>query len=155
MMIKHILMLIAFSVAAIFFQSELVGVLHFFMSIHNQIAKGLGMIFSFSTVGEVVQSVLSLLLIPVVLGVVFAVAHFFIKQQHFPHTLPVIWVCWAVLLASILSQTGHVTNQTADLKSPVPTSHEIANSAQTMAGSPSRDMAQQGGQSAMMGEHQS
>ena len=112
-MFKHILLLIALSVAAVFFQTQLLAILNFFLNIHNTIAHGLGSIFSLNSVGEVVQSVFTLLLIPVVIGVIVAVAHFFIKQQQFPHTLHVIWVCWAVMLAAIVSQTGHVTNQSA------------------------------------------
>src|SRR3989338_9793983 len=118
MMFKHILLLIGLSVAAIFFQEPLMHVLQFFMQVHNQIAKGLGVIFSVDAVGEVVQSVIALLLIPVVLGVILAIAHFFIKQQHFPHTMTVIWVAWAVLLAAVLSQTGRVTNHPCFSSSP-------------------------------------
>lgn len=128
-MFKHILLLVGLSVAAIFFQNQLADVLHFVMKIHDQIAKGLGEIFSFSSVGEIVQSVLTLLLIPVVIGVLIAVAHFFIKQQHFPHTLHVIWVCWAVFLAAILSQTGHVTNQSAQ---EIQTARQTAQAAKTL-----------------------
>lgn len=110
MMFKHILLLVGLSIAAIFFQGPLTHILQFFMNVHTQIAKGLGLIFSVDAVGEIVQSVIALLLIPAVVGILVAIAHFFIKQQHFPHTMTVIWVCWAVLLASVLSQTGHVTN---------------------------------------------
>jgi hypothetical protein len=109
-MIKHILMLILLSVAAIFFQSQLMGVLKFFMYVHEQLANGLGVIFSVDKIGEVVQSVIALLLIPAVVGILIAIAHFFIRQQNFPHTMTVIWIAWAVLLVSVLSQTGHVTN---------------------------------------------
>ena len=118
-MFKHILVLVGLSVAAIFFQNQLLGILHFIMKIHDQIADGLGMIFSVSAVGEMVQSVLALLLIPVVLGVLVATAHFLIKQVHFPHTLHVIWVCWAVLLAAILTQEGHVSNHVIHMSKPV------------------------------------
>ncbi|EKD77061.1 MAG: hypothetical protein ACD_42C00492G0001 [uncultured bacterium] len=113
MMFKHILMLIGLSVAAIFFQDQLMQVLKFFMYVHTQLANGLGVIFSVDKIGEVVQSVLALLLIPVVVGVLIAIAHFFIRQHHFPHTMTAIWVCWAVILVSVLSQTGRVTNHTA------------------------------------------
>ncbi len=118
MMLKHILMLVGLSIAAIFFQNQLMHVLRFFMYVHAQIANGLGVIFSVDAVGEVVQSVIALLLIPAVVGILIAIAHFFIKQQHFPHTMTVIWVCWAVLLASVLSQTGHVTNHVACFSGP-------------------------------------
>ena len=109
-MLKHILLLVGLSVAAIYFQDQLMAVLKFLMYVHKQLADGLGDIFSVDKIGEVVQSVIALLLIPAVIGILLSIAHFFIKQQHFPHTMTVIWVCWAVLLAAVLSQTGRVTN---------------------------------------------
>ncbi len=109
-MFKHILVLVGLSVAAIFFQSQLLDVLHFLTKIHDQVGSGLELIFSKNTVGEVVQSVFALLLIPVVIGVLVSIAHFFMKQEHFPHTFTVIWVSWAILLAGILAEEGHVSN---------------------------------------------
>lgn len=123
-MYKHILMLVGLSVAAIFFQDQLMHVLQFFMYVHAQLANGLGVIFSVDAVGEVVQSVIALLLIPAVVGILMAIAHFFIRKQHFPHTLTVIWVCWAVLLAAVLSQTGRVTNHETCL--PGQRAHQVA-----------------------------
>src|SRR3990167_5271637 len=118
MMFKHILMLIGLSVAAIYFQDQLMQVLKFFMFVHTELANGLGDIFSVDRIGEVVQSVLALLLIPAVIGVLLAVAHFVIRKHQFPHTMTAIWVAWAVLLVSVLSQTGRVTNHVACLFSP-------------------------------------
>lgn len=113
MMLKNILLLIGLSIVAIFFQDQLLGVLHFLTKMHDQIAAGLGSVFSLNSAGEIVQSVLALLLVPAVVAALIAVAHFFIKQEHFPHTLHVVWVTWAVFLVAILSQSGHVTNQSA------------------------------------------
>ena len=62
------------------------------------------MIFSGDEVGRVLQSVIALLLIPIVLGTVFAIAHWIMKQAHFPHTMTVIWVSWTILLVTMLSQ---------------------------------------------------
>lgn len=119
-MFKHILMLVGLSVAAIFFQDQLMRALQFFMYVHTELAKGLGDIFSVDKIGEVVQSVLALLLIPAVIGVTLALAHFFIRKHHFPHTMTAIWVAWAVLLVSVLSQTGRVTNHVACFTSSKP-----------------------------------
>lgn len=109
-MFKHILILVGLSVVAIFFQSQLLDVLHFLTKIHEQVGNGLELIFSKNTVGEVVQSVFALLLIPVVIGVIVSIAHFFMKQEHFPHTFTVIWVSWAILLAAILAEEGRVSS---------------------------------------------
>lgn len=109
-MFKHILMLVGLSVAAIFFQNQLLAVLHFLTKIHDQVGSGLALIFSKNTVGEIVQSVFALLLIPVVIGILVSIAHFFMKQEHFPHTFTVIWVSWAILLAGILAEEGRVSS---------------------------------------------
>ncbi|MDP1574939.1 MAG: hypothetical protein Q8L78_08455 [Coxiellaceae bacterium] len=114
MMFKQVLLLIILSVLAIMFQSQLMMVLKGFFYVHHQIASGLGLIFSYTKVGEIVQSVLALLLIPVVVAVLLAIAHFFLRQMHFPHTMSVVWVVWVVSLAAILAHSGHVTNQTAE-----------------------------------------
>ncbi|MCX7120648.1 MAG: hypothetical protein NTZ67_02555 [Gammaproteobacteria bacterium] len=128
MIYKNFIMLIALSVAAIFFQTQLMHVLQFLMYVHAQLAKGLGVIFSLNAVGEVVQSVLALILIPVVLAIIVGVAHFFIRQHHFPHPMTLIWVCWAVLLASVLSQTGRVSDHPTDHCRPIVQQTDVQNS---------------------------
>ena len=112
-MFKHVVLLIGLSVAAIFFQDQLMAALRFFMLVHTELAKGLGDIFSVDKIGEIVQSVFALLLIPVVVGVLLSVLHLFIRKHQFPHTMTTIWVAWAILLVSVLSQTGRVTNHVA------------------------------------------
>lgn len=104
MLFKHLLFLVAFSLAAVFFKGQLVHILHGLLAIHDRIANGLGIIFSNDEVGRVLQSVLALLFIPIVLGIVCTMAHWFLKQMHFPHTMTVIWVTWTVLLVTMLSQ---------------------------------------------------
>ena len=64
--------------------------------------------------GEIVQSVIALLIIPVVIAVLVAVAHFFIRQAHFPHTITVIWVFWAVLLTALVSHTVYSRHMVGD-----------------------------------------
>ena len=103
-MLKHILLLVGCSIAAVFFKGQLVHVLHALLAVHDKIANGLAMIFSGDEVGRVLQSVIALLLIPLVLGVVIAIAHWILKQAHFPHTMTVIWVSWTILLVTMLSQ---------------------------------------------------
>src|SRR3990167_3097548 len=124
MLVKNIILLIVLSVFAIYFQTQLMDILKFLMYVHAELAKGLGVIFTVNAVGEVVQSVIALLLIPAVLAVLFAVAHFFIRQHHFQHTLMMVWVCWAIMLAAILSQTGRVSDHPTVNGKPVATTEE-------------------------------
>lgn len=103
-MFKHILFLIGFSVAAVFLKGQLIHVLHFLLAIHDRLANGLGLIFSGDELGRVLQSTLALILIPMVAGIIVTLAHFFLKQVHFPHTMTIVWVVWTVLLVTMLSQ---------------------------------------------------
>lgn len=107
-MIKHIVLLIALSVAAVFLKHELAIALHVLLMIHKQLVNGLGIIFSTDAIGEMLQSVLALLLFPVVIGVIISFIHLMTRHAHFPHTMTVIWVCWSVLLVAILCEDAHV-----------------------------------------------
>lgn len=142
MLAKNIILLIVLSVFAIYFQTQLMDILRFLMYVHAELAKGLGVIFTINAVGEVVQSVIALLLIPAVIAVLFAVAHFFIRQHHFTHTLMMVWVCWAIMLAAILSQTGRVTDHPTVHGKPIPNaaqSNPAANGAPGQPGAPKVD----------------
>lgn len=103
-MLKHILLLVGCSIAAVFFKDQLVHVLHGLLAVHDRVANGLGVIFSEDSVGRVLQSVLALILLPIALGVIVALGHWLLKQVHFPHTMTVIWVTWTILLVAMLSQ---------------------------------------------------
>ena len=105
-MLRHVLFLVGLTVIAVVFQDQLMIVLHGLLYVHDKIAKGLGVVFSIDSLGEIVQFVLALLIIPVIVGVLVAVAHFVLKQAHFPHTMTVIWACWAVLLVAVLSEVS-------------------------------------------------
>jgi len=85
-----------------------------------------------------------LLLVPVVIAVLLATLHFFLRQMPFAHTMSVVWVVWAVSLAAILAHSGHVTNQTAE---------ELRAKNSQMAEAPAspQDMQGKGTQQAMVG----
>ena len=113
-MLKQILLLIVFSVLAVIFKNQLAVVIKIMLLLHTQISHVLVVIFAFDKVGEIVQSVIALLLIPVVIAVLVAVAHFFIRQAHFPHIVPVIWALWAVLLTALVSHTVYSQHMVSD-----------------------------------------
>jgi hypothetical protein len=116
MMIKQAFLLIVLSILLVFFPSEFQHVLRFFLYVHNKLAMALGMIFSVDSLGTILQSVLALLIIPVVLGGLFSLIYYFIKHKQFSHTMTVIWVCWAVLLAVVLSQPVHMKSPLAPMQ---------------------------------------
>lgn len=104
MMIKHLVVLIVFSILAVFFKDQLVYVLHGLLYIHNAIADGLGLIFSNDSAGQILQAVIALLLIPIVIGAAVTLVHWLFKHVMYPHTMEVIWIAWAILVVTMLSQ---------------------------------------------------
>ena len=105
-MLKHALLLIVFSTLAIFFKEQLVHVMHGLLIVHNYIASMLARVFSNDKAGAIIQGVLSLILIPVIAGVVVLSGFFMVKREAMPHTLITIWIMWVILLVTLVAQAG-------------------------------------------------
>lgn len=103
-MVKQIILLIGVSIVAVFFKNEITHALNLLVYAHNQVAGWLSLIFSNDHVGRIIQGIISLIVIPVVIGAVLAGAHWLVKKTSMPHTLTVIWVIWTILLTTLLAQ---------------------------------------------------
>lgn len=105
-MVKQGILLVLFSIAAIFFKSELMHVLRWLLWIHNKVASWFALVFSNDSAGQIIQAILSLLLIPVIIGSVIALVYWAIKRGKMPYTMATIWVFWIILLTTMLAQAG-------------------------------------------------
>ena len=105
-MAKQLFLLILFSLGAIVFKVEISHVLDGLVSAHNYIAQSLHLIFSDDHVGQLIQDLISLLLIPFVVGFFVALAFWFTKRAALPQIMVVIWIMWLVLLVTMIAQTG-------------------------------------------------
>lgn len=104
-MFKHALIIVVCSIAAILFQSQLSHVVHWLLNMHDQLAVGLGNIFTSGPTGAMIQKILALIIIPVVGGGVAALVFFLIKKGEMPHILITVWIVWTVLLVTMVAQT--------------------------------------------------
>ena len=105
-MIKQIILLIAASIASIFFKDQLVTGVHFLLSQHDHLAAMLSGVFAMDQTGRMIHDVITLLLIPMLIGGVFSLVHWIVKKKPMPHTLTLIWVICAVLITALLTQAG-------------------------------------------------
>lgn len=105
-MLKHALLLVIFSTIAIFFKEQLVHVMHALLVVHNYIASLLAQVFSNDKAGVIIQGILSLIIIPVIAGMLVLLAFFIIKREPMPHTVATIWVVWIILLVTMVAQAG-------------------------------------------------
>jgi len=102
-MVKHVVLLIILSIAAVFFHTELGYAVNVLLSFHKEVASMMGTIFSNGPIGLVVQAVLSLLIIPIVVGLIVAFLLWLFKKSVLPHTMLTIWVVWVILLVALAS----------------------------------------------------
>lgn len=105
-MIKQIILLIAASIASIFFKNQLVDGVHFLLYSHDHLAGFLTGIFASDQTGRMIHDVIALLLIPIVIGCAVSVAYYLVRKKPWPHTLTIMWVIWAVLVTALLTQAG-------------------------------------------------
>ncbi len=105
-MVKQVILIICASVAAIFFKNELVHGLNLLMFAHNQVAGSLATIFSGDKLGLIIRGVISLIVVPAVIGGVLTFAYWVVKKTAMPYTLTTIWIIWTVLLTTLLAQAG-------------------------------------------------
>ena len=104
-MFKQFVLIILLSFVGIFFGQEIGHLLDGLIYLHNYIARTLRLIFSDDNVGQVIQDMVSLLVIPVFTGFLVAAVFWLIKRVAMPHIMAVIWVLWLILLTTIVVQT--------------------------------------------------
>lgn len=115
-MIKQILLIILLSLAAIFFHSELSRVLDGLIYAHNFIDKSLGFIFSKDRVGRLIQDMISLLLIPLLGGLIIAALYWMLKRSKLPNAMGVVWALWLVLVIAMLATSTPSSSVAATAK---------------------------------------
>lgn len=105
-MLKHSLWLIVFSALAIAFKQYLTHGLHYLHWLHHYLIDWLSLVFAAGPVGQLIQSILALILIPLAVGVVFASLFWLIRRKGMPHTVNIIWGVWLVMLVTLLTLGG-------------------------------------------------
>ncbi len=105
-MIKQFILVILASVAAIFFQSEIVHALNILVLGHTEMLKWFGTIFSNDRTGRIIVGVIALVIIPVLVASIVSIVYFLVKKRAMPFTATIGWVLWTVLLTTMLAQAG-------------------------------------------------
>ena len=97
--IKQAILLLILSVLAMFLQNQLAHVLVFMLHLHNIVAGFVGKLTShFGSVGIIIQGIVSLVLIPVLFGLVVSGLFWLVKHMSMPYMMSVIWVVWMIML---------------------------------------------------------
>ena len=108
-LIKQLILLVILSIACLFLQNQLAHVLRFMLHLHNLLADIIGRLTGrFGYVGVVVQGTFSLVLIPVLFGLIASGFYWLVKHVQLPNMMMIIWLIWTVLLITILAQGSRV-----------------------------------------------
>ena len=107
---KNFLTLLIASLVVVFFKHELAYVMDWMLSIHDHVISLLGHIFSHGKSGMVVLSVLTLLLIPILVGVVVGGVYWMVRRNRMPYLVELVWVIWFVLMTIMILQGSLVSD---------------------------------------------
>lgn len=103
-MFKSAIVLIIVSIFAVIFQSELAYAVHYLLWLNNEVAHGLGTIFSNGHAGRIILQTIILFIIPAVITAIIALFWFLVRRKQMPHVIATVWVVWTILLVEILAQ---------------------------------------------------
>ena len=99
-MVKQGVLLAGLSAVAVMFKGPIDRMLEGTVSLHQHIIGFLSMIFSDDRVGQIVQGVLALLLIPALIALGISTVYWFTRRARLPYIWPVVWGSWLVLLTT-------------------------------------------------------
>jgi hypothetical protein len=100
-MLKSFLGLVVLSILVILFKAQFGDLLHWVAAFHTMASEKFAQLFSGSSAGLLVAHLLSLVLIPIIIGLIPAFIYWVFYRAEMPHWLSVVWVVW-VMLATII-----------------------------------------------------
>jgi len=100
-MLKTFLGLIVLSVLVILFKTQFTDLLHMVAEFHNFASDKLAGLFAGSSAGELAAHIISLVIIPIIVGLIPAFIYWIFYRTEMPHWIVVVWVVW-VMLATII-----------------------------------------------------
>ncbi len=103
---KQIVLLMLLSLIATFSLHILDDMLKVVVVIHNHLASMLQMIFAGSEIGHLVQAILSMLLIPLLTGLVAFGGYYLVKKKPLAVTMDIVWAVWLITLIVLALQLG-------------------------------------------------
>jgi hypothetical protein len=101
-MFKQLIALIAFSVGIIFAMEYAQQGVHLLVNAHDWVSKLLIDVFSGGQAGNMARGLIALLSIPVLIGMVPAIAYWFVRRHWFPYFMQIVWVVWLVQIGALV-----------------------------------------------------
>ena len=101
-MLKQAIALVVLSIGVIFAMSYAQQAIQLLITAHDWVAQLLTDVFSGGQAGNLARGLLSLLAIPVFLGLLPTLLYWVIRRNWFPYFMEVVWVVWLVQVGALI-----------------------------------------------------
>jgi hypothetical protein len=101
-MIIQFFLLLVLSAVVVIWPSFISYLLHMLHGFYFDLSHWLGLIFSHTALGSFIQSILALLILPLLLGLIYAGMLKLMKKGNKNTILRVMWVIWMLLAVTIV-----------------------------------------------------
>src|SRR5437763_17015742 len=101
-MLKHVVVIVTSSIVVILGMAYAQTGLEYVISAHEWLSNLLKDVFSTGHIGNLIRELLALLVIPLAIGLLPAVAYWLAKRSWFPYFMEVVWVVWLLQAAALI-----------------------------------------------------
>lgn len=101
-MFKQMVAMIALSIVIILFMSHAQQFVQLLLNAHDWISKCLTEVFSGGHAGNITRNLIALLSIPILVGLVPAIAYWMVRRHWFPYFMEIVWVVWLVQAGALI-----------------------------------------------------
>lgn len=104
-MFKQIVAIILLSVVVILAMQQAQYVIELLISAHAWVADTLTKVFSGDTAGDMARQLITLLSVPVVIGLIPTLVYWVTKRSWFPYFMDVVWIVWLIQTSALIIST--------------------------------------------------
>lgn len=102
-MIKHLVALIALSVAIIFSMSYFQQAMQYMLQAHEWISQILTDVFSGGQTGNLLRGLIALLSLPFIVSIFTAMIYYLARRSWFPYFMEIVWVVWLLQAGALIA----------------------------------------------------
>lgn len=102
-MIKQITAIIGLSIAIILTMSYAQQAVQQLLNAHEWISQLLTDVFSGGQTGNLLRGLIALLSVPVIVGLIPALAYWMIRRHWFPYFMQIVWVVWFIQAGALIA----------------------------------------------------
>lgn len=101
-MIKQLIAIIVLSIGVIWAMPYVHQGLEVLLSLHNWIAEALTEVFSGGDTGNLIRELITLLAVPLLIGLAFAIVYWVMRRGWFPYFMQFVWIIWLAQTAALV-----------------------------------------------------